>query len=472
VRTTTSPLVGRLLAATLLGIGLAGVRPLVADSAAGFPTYCNQNEYACATVSVILFGNGSAHAYDDQGELDCYWNGGSGNTTCTGNYYWIRQMYPNGQLPVTVTIAPTANSWVCIGSDPNGPSCKAIGVPLQRAYSLWDLATISDGYSANLGKTYTATALGSSDGSGTITSSPSGMNCHIAGTTETGTCQASWYFKDSITVTFTGTPATGSYVCVVTASVCGAVGETKTVDMPQSSSQNGGVPLTFHIGHPIVSVAVSGQGSVVSTPAGVSCPSTCSKYFAPNSSVTLNAAAKVGYVFKSWTGACSGYGSTCNLSLASTDLSTTAVFGSPATPTPTMLPHPTATPKPGSTPAPTSWPVATPTAQRSGSPTFAVATGAPASAAASQAAASPGVEPEPTASGSAAPTEPAVAGPASSSPGPVTPRTSPGGTSTDPVDPLLLLLFGMLLLVALAVGILFGRRGRDGAAVGATPPRA
>jgi hypothetical protein len=33
-------------------------------------------------------------------------------------------------------------------------------------------------------------------------------------------------------------------------------------------------------------------------------------------------------VFKSWTGACAGYGATCNLSLGTTDVSTTAVFAS------------------------------------------------------------------------------------------------------------------------------------------------
>jgi hypothetical protein len=469
VRSRTSRLVGWLLVGTLLGIGLAGVLPLVADSAASFPNYCNPNEYACATVSVILFGNGSAHAYDDQGELDCYWNGGSGNTTCTGNYYWIRQMYPNGQLPVTITIAPTANSWVCIGSDPNGPSCKGIGVPLQQPYSLSDLANISNGYSANLGKTYTATALGASDGSGTITSSPSGMNCHIAGTTATGTCQASWYFKDSITVTFTGTPATGSYVCVVTASVCGAVGETKTVDMPQSSSQNGGVPLTFHIGHPIVSVAVSGQGSIVSAPAGISCPSACSEYFLPNSNVTLNAAAKSGYVFQRWTGACSGYGPSCNLSLGSTDVSTTAVFSPPATPTPTTLPHPTVTPKPGTTPTPTSRPNATTIPQGSGSPPGAAATGAPASAAASAAAASQAVQPESSTFNSQAPTEATVASPAAGSPAPATAAATPGGTSTVVLDPLVLLAFALLLIIALGIGLVVGRRGSRGSGPPAPP---
>ena len=248
----------------------------------------------------------------------------------------------------------------------------------------------------------------------------------------------------------------------VTASVCGAVGETKTVDMPQSSSQNGGVPLTFHIGHPIVSVAVSGQGTVVSSPSGISCPSTCSKYFAPNSNVTLNAAAKSGYVFQRWTGACAGYGSTCNLSLGSTDVSTSAVFGSPATPTPTTLPHPTATPKPGSTPIPakTSGPVATPTAQRSGSPTFAAATGAPASAGASPAVASPGAQPEQSTLGTAAPSEAAVADPATGSPAPETPGATPGGSSTVALDPFVLLLFALLVLVALGIGLAIGRRGR------------
>jgi Divergent InlB B-repeat domain len=457
------------VAALVLALGLIGVQaPL--HPVAAWPSYCNPNEYACATVSVVLFGNGSAHAYDDQGELDCYWNGGSGNTTCTGNYYWIRQMYPNGQLPVTVTIAPTPNSWACIGSDPNGPSCKPIGVPLQRAYLLSDLATISDGYSANLGKTLSITISGSGDGAGEVTSSPSGMNCTVNGGVTSGTCHANWYFKDSVTVTFTSTPAEGNGACNSFDSACnssGPVGQAAQEPITISGSDDRTLYVRFDKGHPILTVGVTGQGSVVSSPAGISCPGTCTKYFAPNSNVTLSAAAKSGYVFQRWTGACSGYGSTCNLSLGSSDVSTTATFVQPAAPTPT--PRSTAHVLPSATPRATSSPIATPRATSGpggtslpGPSIQPSAPGASAAAAPSAAAPDPGASNAVAVAGSSAPTIPPALGasPASSQ----TPVSGDAPTQSAGIDPLVLLLLVVIVLLVLALGFALGLRQRRPAA--------
>ncbi|HEX6701769.1 MAG TPA: hypothetical protein VF101_13655 [Gaiellaceae bacterium] len=61
-----------------------------------------------------------------------------------------------------------------------------------------------------------------------------------------------------------------------------------------------------------VRVAVAGKGKVVSTPAGVSCPSRCRATF--TAPVTLRARPSAKYRFAGWSGACSGRG-VCQLSI-------------------------------------------------------------------------------------------------------------------------------------------------------------
>lgn len=65
-------------------------------------------------------------------------------------------------------------------------------------------------------------------------------------------------------------------------------------------------------------------GTVTSTPAGISCPTTCSASFANNTQVTLTATAGTNYSFGGWSGSCSGTG-TCSLSMTAAQ-SVTAAF--------------------------------------------------------------------------------------------------------------------------------------------------
>ena len=58
----------------------------------------------------------------------------------------------------------------------------------------------------------------------------------------------------------------------------------------------------------------SGSGTVTSSPAGISCPGTCSAIFSPGTSVALTATAGTNYVFTGWSGACSGT-STCSIDM-------------------------------------------------------------------------------------------------------------------------------------------------------------
>ena len=70
-----------------------------------------------------------------------------------------------------------------------------------------------------------------------------------------------------------------------------------------------------------VVVAVTGNGSVSSTPAGIECPATCTYSFAAGSTVGFTAEPATDWTFVRWEGGCSG--TTCSLSEGS---SITAIF--------------------------------------------------------------------------------------------------------------------------------------------------
>jgi hypothetical protein len=63
----------------------------------------------------------------------------------------------------------------------------------------------------------------------------------------------------------------------------------------------------------VVVVHVSGNGSVTSSPPGISCPSACVSQFPSGTQVTLTEHPGSGASFAGWSGACSGSGGSCNL---------------------------------------------------------------------------------------------------------------------------------------------------------------
>jgi hypothetical protein len=65
-----------------------------------------------------------------------------------------------------------------------------------------------------------------------------------------------------------------------------------------------------------VTQAGSGSGTVTSSPAGVNCGTDCSQSYASGTVVTLNRTAAAGSAFTGWSGACTGTGSTCQVTLS------------------------------------------------------------------------------------------------------------------------------------------------------------
>ena len=82
-----------------------------------------------------------------------------------------------------------------------------------------------------------------------------------------------------------------------------------------------------------LSVSVVGNGTVTSSPPGISCPGSCSTSFGSGTTVTLIATPSGGSTFAGWDGDCAAAGtaSTCTLSMTSSR-TVTATFSSPALP--------------------------------------------------------------------------------------------------------------------------------------------
>jgi List-Bact-rpt repeat protein len=115
-------------------------------------------------------------------------------------------------------------------------------------------------------------------GTGTVTSSPAGINCGA-------TCSAS--FVKETAVTLTGTPGGGTEPVVW--SGCGSVTAENKCVVTMGTAKT--ITATFDL--PSFQLTVTkngtGAGTVTSSPAGINCGATCSAPFAEKSTVTLTA---------------------------------------------------------------------------------------------------------------------------------------------------------------------------------------
>ena len=155
-------------------------------------------------------------------------------------------------------------------------------------------------------------------GSGRVTS-PSGIDCG-------STCSTSVAANTSITLT--AVPAAGQILRAWGGICTGAVGSTCTL------TRGGAVTAAFEAAPApdpvILSVGVTGEGRLVSQPAGIDCGSICSAPFAPGTTVVLTATAATGQVLQGWGGSCAAAtGNTCSLTLSQAS-SASVRFGAPA----------------------------------------------------------------------------------------------------------------------------------------------
>jgi ABC-type phosphate transport system substrate-binding protein len=125
-------------------------------------------------------------------------------------------------------------------------------------------------------------------GGGTVTSSPTGINCG-------STCESS--FAEGTLVKLTATPEAGSKAATFTG--CDAV-TSGVCEVTMSAAKE--VKATFALEEFSLKVTKEGTGTVTSSPAGIACGSTCEAKFAKGTLVKLTATPEAGFKAATFTG--------------------------------------------------------------------------------------------------------------------------------------------------------------------------
>jgi alpha-tubulin suppressor-like RCC1 family protein len=230
--------------------------------------------------------------WNDYGQL------ANGNTTSTS---------------VPVTVSGTGLTWT--SSDPAVATIDATGRATGIGAGTTTITvTDSSGSSAStvlrVGSLETLTVTVS--GSGTVTSTPSGIVCGS---------DCSEVYSSGTTVTLTAAPSAG-WAFTGWTGCDSASATTCTVAMSSTRSVSASFARVFQL---TVSRAGAGTGSVASTPSGIACGSDCTETYLESTSVTLTASAAAGSAFTGWSGCDSASGATCTVAMSAAR-SVTATF--------------------------------------------------------------------------------------------------------------------------------------------------
>jgi len=174
----------------------------------------------------------------------------------------------------------------------------------------------------NMGSGPALTVTDAGTGTGTVSSNPAGINMCAT------TCSAN--FASGTQITLTATPAAGSTFTGWSGTTCEGT-STCTFTITTSTSVTANFSQGTNNFALTVTDAGTGTGKVMSAPAGISCPTTCSANFASGQVVTLTATPADGSTFVGWSGAgCNGTG-TCVVTVSAAT-AVTATFNSGNTP--------------------------------------------------------------------------------------------------------------------------------------------
>jgi hypothetical protein len=136
------------------------------------------------------------------------------------------------------------------------------------------------------------TVVAAGTGTGTVTSTPSGINC--------GTTCAAQFDQGSL-VALTATPAPGAIFTGWSGACTGTNTCVVTMDAPRSVTATFVQPRTL-----TTNKTGTGEGTVVSAPSGINCGNICSAEFDQAEPVTLTPHPAPGSIFTGWSVDCSG----------------------------------------------------------------------------------------------------------------------------------------------------------------------
>jgi uncharacterized repeat protein (TIGR02543 family) len=152
---------------------------------------------------------------------------------------------------------------------------------------------------------HTLTVAKAGTGSGTVTSSPAGIDCG-------SDCSESYPHGTQVRLTARANAATSTFTGW---SGGGCTGTSTTCDVTMDAAKTVTATFTLISRTLTVTKAGTGSGTVTSSPAGISCGADCTEEYPHGTMVTLTATAFAGSVFTGWKGACSDTASTCQVTM-------------------------------------------------------------------------------------------------------------------------------------------------------------
>ncbi len=202
----------------------------------------------------------------------------------------------------------------CIEAYPSGTSVTLVAVPSSDSiFTGWSgacsgtgVCTISITAAQSLTATFTLNTVTYNlsvsrmgTGGGTITSSPGGITCGS---------DCSQAYTAGTMVKLTAVAASGT-TFTGWSGACGGTSTSCWVTMSKGKSVTAGFisvpPGAYYLG---VTKAGTGKGTVTSTPAGISCGTSCAQIYASGIMIKMTAVASPGSTFTGWSGACGGTG--------------------------------------------------------------------------------------------------------------------------------------------------------------------
>lgn len=201
-----------------------------------------------------------------------------------------------GGGPITLQATPDAGSVFTTWTDACEGTTLTCTIEPQTSVvvgAVFDRAGTQTSFTLAVGRT----------GSGTVTSAPGGINCG-------STCSTS--FPAGTGVALSAVPSAGWAFAGWTGACSGAGGCSITMDSAKSVTAN-----FVQTASQIFALAVgkAGNGTVTSSPAGITCDPTCTASFASGTAVTLTATPGAGSTFTGWSGACSGAQLMCTVTV-------------------------------------------------------------------------------------------------------------------------------------------------------------
>jgi len=230
---------------------------------------------------------------------------GTGTGTVTSNPVGIicgtdcKESYPSGTAVGLAAVADSGSTFVGWSGDAD---CLDGDVTMNASKTC----------TATFAPLFTLTVTLAGNGSGTVTSSPTGVSC-------AGTCAAS--FVSGTSITLTASASQGSAFAEFSGG-CISVAVTCSLTITGNTTVTATFTPLFTL---TVTAAGTGTGTVISSPTGIACGTDCVESYVSGKTVTLTATPSSGSIFSGWSGGgCIGTGG-CTVTMTA-NTSVTATF--------------------------------------------------------------------------------------------------------------------------------------------------